>query len=206
MYVSLAHVIRQSNNLCLFITELWNLMAYPKMNVAVKISHILFLILFAHHARPQELKLRFEEKTEFIRKGDFIQCIARKPDDSQVYIYGKVQDVGLSGILLKKNTLLSGSGGFVEYKDIQKIAKIKIVKKSILPALAGGYIIGQLVFINSIPSALTYIISGGATYLLLLHAIKYNRKGLHRNRINETVFITPSPQVQFNGERYFDVH
>jgi len=174
------------------------------MNIIVKISNILFLILFAYHALSQELKLRFEEKTEVIRSGDFIQCIAIKPDDSQVYIYGKVENVGLLGILLKKNAFLSGSGGFVEYKDIKKIAKIKIVKRSILPALAGGYIIGQLAFINSVPSALMHIVSGGATYLLLLHAIKYNRKSLRRNLVNETVFITPSPQVQLNGERYFD--
>ncbi|KAA0989797.1 hypothetical protein [Dyadobacter aurulentus] len=174
------------------------------MNVILKFICILVLILFAHNSRSQELKLRFEEKTEIIRKGDFIQCIAIKPDASQVYSFGKVANVGLLGMQLKKNPILSGSGGFVEYKCIQKIAKIKIVKKSIFPALAGGYIIGQLMFINSIPTAFGHIIGGGATYLLLLHAIKYNRNGLRKNRVNETVFITPPSQTQFNGELYFE--
>ncbi|CAG5068075.1 hypothetical protein DYBT9623_00803 [Dyadobacter sp. CECT 9623] len=173
------------------------------MSNALKTMQFAFFLFTAASAGAQQLNLTFKDKTQIIKRGDFIQCISSRVDRNSQYYFGKVEVIGTDGISIKKNPFLAGSGGFLRYEDITSIAKVRIVKRSILPAIIGGSILGQLASIRYIPSSFGPLIGMPAAYALLVLAIKYNRKELRRNQVNKTVFLTPSRKPSDN-ESYFE--
>lgn len=146
----------------------------------------LFCIPFSH---SQSLIVNSENTSFRIKHGNFVQCIGLTSDSVKTYIFGKVEYIGKSGIQLKRNTFLGGSGGFMLYDNIQNIDKVNVIKRSLLPALVCGLIIGQLMFNSNAPEEIFPFIGTAATYLIIVNAIKINKRKLKRNQVGRTVFL-----------------
>jgi hypothetical protein len=149
-----------------------------------------------------QIKSIGRNKTATVKKGDFLQCIQVSADSMQVFSFGKVRHIDDHGVLLDQNPFLPGSGGFVSYGNMQNLEKISILKRSMLPALIGAYIAGQLIWIENLPKAIGPV-AGVVAVFTLVRSIKHKRKSLFESTVNQKVFLI-TPAAHKNENSYFE--
>ncbi|WP_188929620.1 hypothetical protein [Dyadobacter endophyticus] len=168
---------------------------------------IFFASSLCHLSKAQtdsfEIKLLNSGKSQFVDKGDFVQCIASDGESANRFFFGRIQEVGADGFTLEKMRLVPGSGGIVKFSSIQNIEKLSVNKRGVVPSLVASVIIGQLLYFKHIPQAAVGPLIGGAVYVILVRSIKHKRKSLFENVVNYTVMIVP-PGSQNGHDKYFE--
>lgn len=168
---------------------------------------IFFASLLCHLSKAQrnslEIKLLNSGKSQFVDRGDFVQCIVSDGERSSRFYFGRVQEVSPEGFALEKMALVRGSGGVVSFTAIQNIEKISINKRGVFPSLASSVIIGQLLYFKHIPEVVVGPLIGVAVYVILVRSIKHKRKSLFENVVNYTIMIVP-PGSQNGNDKYFE--
>lgn len=143
------------------------------------------------------------KKTIKVKRGQFLQCIQKNSFGQESFVFGEVITIRHDGVMLRDNPFIRGSGGFVFYEDIVNIDKVKIVRRSMLPACICGIALGELSFAFSLTSKIMGPISGIATYFIMDRAVRHKRKSLFENRVPETVILIP-PGVGAEKDHYFE--
>jgi hypothetical protein len=170
-------------------------MSHLKSNAFI----LVFLLVLAHNALSQKRHFQIQSlktgKIVEVREGNFLQIIQKIDGTHDEFKFGKIQHISDDGIVLEQNILLGNSGGFVNYGDIKNIEKIKLVKRAVLPAIIGGYVIGQLLWIGQIPNEIAPVAGGAVSAFTLVWSMKRRKRSLYSNQINEEVILVrPQPK------------
>jgi len=168
---------------------------------------LLLTFLSVYKVTGQQSQFQIKEvegkNLETVRTGNYIQSIQSLNNNVNVFSYGRVKRITHDGIELATNPVLQGSGGFVSYNNVRNIEKIKVVKRSILPAIFTGCALTPLAIAFKIPIfSMGPIIGVSSIVILAISARKKNRK-LYRNKVGKSVIlITPGSEEKQNS--YFE--
>lgn len=143
------------------------------------------------------------KQTIKVKRGQFLQCIQKNSFGQESFVFGEVIIIRHDGVMLRDNPFIRGSGGFVFYEDIVNIDKVRILKRSMLPAGICGIALGELSFAFSLSNKIMGPISGIITYFIMDRAVRRKRKSLYENRVPEKVILIP-PGVSVQQDRYFE--
>ncbi|ACT95275.1 hypothetical protein [Dyadobacter fermentans] len=169
------------------------------------VSVVLWLIVPATFAQKPYFLIQSVKTKETIKvkKGQYLQCIQKNKFGQEEFVFGEVTVIRHDGIKLQDNPYIPGSGGFVFYEDIVNIDKIKLLKRSMLPACVAGIVIGGLTVAFQLSKFVYRPLEAVATYYVMYRAVKRKRRSLFENRVPEAVILIP-PSVSIGNDRYFD--
>ena len=152
------------------------------MKTIIAIIFCLFAFYNSHSQNIIKIKNRNTEKETEIKIGDGVQFYYKISPNNNLFIFGTVRHISESSILLSSRAELN-------LNNVTHIDRVPLVKRSLPLAALTGISIGVIGIITNAPLILQILAIAPATYISVMHTMKFNRKQLKRNKVGETVDV-----------------